>query len=167
MRITFSFLISVFPVHCTMTLDAKRLREYIMSEKIVLFDGVCNLCSRAVQFMIARDPAGKLKFAALQSEAGQALLQQYQLQATLDGRDDTVVYIEDGQVYTHSAAGLRIARHLNGPVRLAAPLILVPRFIRDFVYRLIARNRYRWFGRKDVCWLPTPALTARFLVDNP
>lgn len=129
----------------------------------MLFDGVCNLCSSAVRFMIARDPDAVLQFASLQSDAGQALLRQYHLAMALDGKDDTVVFIENGIVYTHSDAGLRIARHLTGIVHLAAPLIVIPKPVRDFVYRIIARNRYRWFGKKEVCWLPTPALQARFL----
>lgn len=134
-----------------------------MPESVVLFDGVCNLCSRAVQFMIAHDPQAKLTFASIQSEAGQALLRQHNLKVALDGQDDTVVYIEDGHIYTHSDAGLRIARHLSGVVRLAAPLIIVPRVVRDGVYRVIARHRYRWFGRTEACWMPTPDLKARFL----
>lgn len=134
-----------------------------MTQAIVLFDGVCNLCTWAVQFIIQRDPQGYFRFASLQSEYAQALLREHNLSIPLDGRDDTVALIEDGQVYTHSDAGLRIARHLSGPVRLAAPLILIPRFIRDTVYRLIARYRYRVFGRQDVCWMPTPELRARFL----
>ncbi|XWX04493.1 thiol-disulfide oxidoreductase DCC family protein [Aggregatilineales bacterium SYSU G02658] len=134
-----------------------------MTQAVVLFDGVCNLCTGAVQFIIKRDPKGRFRFAALQSDYAQALLRKHNLNIPLDGRDDTVALVEDGRVYTHSDAGLRIARHLSGPVRLAAPLIIVPRFIRDTVYRLIARHRYRIFGRQDTCWMPTPELRARFL----
>jgi predicted DCC family thiol-disulfide oxidoreductase YuxK len=134
-----------------------------MVQAVVLFDGVCNLCTRAVQFIIKRDPHGYFRFASLQSEYAQALLRAHGVSLTLDGRDDTVALIEDGRVYTHSDAGLRIARHLAGPVRLAAVLIVLPRFVRDAVYRLIARHRYRVFGRRDVCWMPTPELKARFL----
>lgn len=137
-----------------------------MTQAIVLFDGVCNLCTGAVQFIIQRDPQGYFRFASLQSEYAQALLREHNMSIPLDGRDDTVALIEDGRIYTHSDAGLRIARRLSGPVRLAAPLILIPRFIRDAVYRLIARYRYRVFGRQDVCWMPTPELRARFL-DQP
>jgi predicted DCC family thiol-disulfide oxidoreductase YuxK len=134
-----------------------------MNEPIVLFDGVCNLCTAAVQFMIKRDPQGKLKYASLQSEYAQQLLAQHGITITLDGNDDTVAFIEDGKVYTHSDAGLRIARYLNSPIRHAAILRFVPRFIRDTVYRLIARTRYRIFGKQTECWIPTPALKARFL----
>lgn len=134
-----------------------------MTQAVVLFDGVCNLCTGAVQFIIKRDPKGRFRFAALQSDYAQALLREHNLNIPLDGCDDTVALVEDGRVYTHSDAGLRIARHLSGPARLAAPLIIVPRFIRDAVYRLIARHRYRIFGRQDTCWMPTPELRARFL----
>ncbi len=134
-----------------------------MTQAVVLFDGVCNLCTRAVQFIIKRDPKGYFRFAALQSDYAQALLREHNLNIQLDGRDDTVALIQDGRVYTHSDAGLRIARHLSGPVRLAALLIVVPRFIRDTVYRFIARHRYRLFGSQETCWMPTPELRARFL----
>jgi predicted DCC family thiol-disulfide oxidoreductase YuxK len=134
-----------------------------MTESVLLFDGVCNLCTGAVQFIIRHDPQARIKFASLQSDAGQALLARHGVAQRLDGTDDTVIYIEDGRVYTHSDASLRVARRLGGALGLAYGFIIVPRFIRDFVYRLVARNRYRWFGRKQVCWLPTPALQARFL----
>jgi predicted DCC family thiol-disulfide oxidoreductase YuxK len=137
-----------------------------MAQAVVLFDGVCNLCTWAVQFIIKHDPEGYFRFASLQSEYAQSLLRAHGVNITLDGRDDTVALIEDGRVYTHSDAGLRIARHLTGPVRLAAVLIVLPRFVRDAVYRLIARSRYHVFGRQDVCWMPTPELKARFL-DQP
>jgi predicted DCC family thiol-disulfide oxidoreductase YuxK len=134
-----------------------------MTEAILLFDGICNLCTGAVQFIITHDPEARIRFASLQSAAGQTLLAQHGLVQRLDGSDDTVIYIEDGRVYTHSSAALHVARRLGGALGLAYGLIVVPRFIRDFAYRVIARNRYRWFGKKQVCWLPTPALQARFL----
>jgi len=137
-----------------------------MAQAVVLFDGVCNLCTWAVQFIIKHDPEGYFRFASLQSEYAQSLLRAHGVSITLDGLDDTVALVEDGRVYTHSDASLRIARHLAGPVRLVAVLIVLPRFVRDAVYRLVARSRYRVFGRQDVCWMPTPELKARFL-DQP
>jgi predicted DCC family thiol-disulfide oxidoreductase YuxK len=137
-----------------------------MAQAVVLFDGVCNLCTWAVQFIIKHDPEGYFRFASLQSEYAQSLLRAHGVSITLDGLDDTVALVEDGRVYTHSDASLRIARHLAGPVRLVAVLIVLPRFVRDAVYRFIARSRYRVFGRQDVCWMPTPELKARFL-DQP
>ncbi|SHK98102.1 thiol-disulfide oxidoreductase DCC family protein [Hymenobacter psychrotolerans] len=131
------------------------------SASIVLFDGVCNLCNGFVQFIISHDPAGRFRFTALQSEAGQALLARYgQLPAATP---ETVMLLENGQLYTHSTAALRIAKGLNWPWRGVAAALVLPRFLRDAAYRFVARNRYRWFGRQESCWLPTPELKARFL----
>jgi predicted DCC family thiol-disulfide oxidoreductase YuxK len=127
---------------------------------VILFDGVCNLCNGFVQFVIARDPAGRFQFAALQSDSARRLL------ARLDGFSgvrDSVVLVDGGRVYTRSSAVLRIARGLRFPWPLARALIVVPRPLRDWVYDLVARHRYRWFGRKDVCMMPTTEMRARFL----
>ena len=133
------------------------------TQSIILFDGVCNLCNGAVRFIIERDAAAQFHFAALQSDFGQQILQQFKLPtAALD----TIILIENGQAFTRSTAALRVARRLDsvgwrvfGKVALA----IVPRFVRDFFYNLIARNRYRMFGKQTECWLPTPELRARFL----
>lgn len=126
----------------------------------ILFDGVCNLCNGSVQFILRRDPGQRFRFASLQSEAGRRLV-------TGHGLDpdelSSVILIEDGRVYRESTAALRIARHLSGAWKLLRVFVLIPRPIRDAVYRLIARNRYRWFGKQETCWLPTPELRARFL----
>ena len=130
----------------------------------VLFDGVCNLCNGFVQFIIRHDAAGRYRFAALQSEAGQALLAAHGVApATLTTDPDSVVLLSGGRLYSHSTAVLRIARGLGGAWRLAAGAEVLPRALRDAVYRFIARNRYRWFGRQESCMLPTPELKARFL----
>ena len=130
----------------------------------ILFDGVCNLCNGFVQFVIRHDPAGRFRFAALQSEAGQALLAaQGVAPATLLAEPDSVLLLSQGRLYSHSSAVLRIARGLGGVWRLAAVGEVLPRAWRDALYRLVARNRYRWFGRQESCMLPTPALKARFL----
>lgn len=126
----------------------------------ILFDGVCNLCNTLVQFVIRHDPAGRFRFAALQSASGQALLSQHGLR-THDF--DTFVYIRNGTAHTQSTAGLLVMRDLGGGWQLLYALIIVPRFIRDAVYAAIARNRYRFFGRKDACMIPTPELKSRFL----
>ncbi|RSK23903.1 thiol-disulfide oxidoreductase DCC family protein [Hymenobacter metallilatus] len=128
---------------------------------IILFDGVCNLCNGFVQFVIRHDAAGRFRFAALQSVAGQALLQRHRLPTPPE--PDSVVLLMAGQAYTHSAAALGILQHLPGWRWLARLGQMFPRPLRDAVYRLIARHRYRWFGRQDACWLPTPELRARFL----
>lgn len=130
---------------------------------IVLYDGVCNLCIASIQFIIRRDPEGYFKFAALQSDVGQALLAQHGITQALGMGDDSVILLEAGNVYTHSDASLRVARRLRGVVKFAYALIVLPRFVRNAAYRLIARTRYRVFGKQAKCWLPTPALQARFL----
>lgn len=128
---------------------------------IVLFDGVCNLCNTAVQLIIKHDPSAYFLFASLQSEAGKNLLQQYHLVEQLT--PESLVLIEKGKAWQYSAAALRIARKLKSWHRLFYPLILLPAFLRDPVYKWIARNRYRWFGRLENCWLPSPELKQRFL----
>ena len=131
----------------------------------ILFDGVCNLCNGFVQFIIRHDAASKFRFAALQSAAGQALLDAHGQQNLTTGAagPDSVVLVAGGNVYSHSAAVLRIAGHLGGVWRVALVGWLLPRSWRDGLYRYVARHRYQWFGRQESCWLPTPALRARFL----
>ncbi len=131
------------------------------SNAVVLFDGVCNLCNGAVTFVIDRDPDAYFVFAPLQSEAGAA---RPGPESGPDSADvlGSIVLLEDGQRFTHSTAALRVARRLRGVWPLYA-FILVPRPVRDLVYRWIARNRYRWFGKADVCRLPTSELAGRFL----
>ena len=131
---------------------------------LILFDGVCNLCSGFVQFVIRQDPAAKFQFAALQSTAGQAVLAAHGLDAAMVAAEPESVLLEQaGQLYSHSDAVLRIARELGGPWRLLLAGRLLPRAWRDAAYRFVARHRYRWFGRQDSCWMPTPDLKARFL----
>jgi len=127
---------------------------------IVLFDGVCNLCSGSVQFVLKRDLEGRFRFASLQSEAGRSLMLEHGLDPDALS---SVVLVEDGRAYQESSAALRIARHLPGAWKLLRVFAVVPRPLRDAVYRLIARHRYRWFGKTEACWLPTPELRARFL----
>lgn len=128
---------------------------------IILFDGVCHLCVGSVQFIIKRDPTGKFKFTSLQSEAGKQYLQKYKLENELD----TFIFldVENEKVYTKSTAALRVCKELSSWARILYPLLIVPRPIRDFVYTLIAKNRYKWFGRKESCMIPTPSLKKRFI----
>ena len=137
-----------------------------MNQPIILFDGVCNLCNASVQFIIERDPTAIFHFASLQSNAGQAILAENALNATLKNEasaEDSVILVEGGKIYDRSTAALRIARRLSGGIKFLYVFIIIPRPIRDFVYKLIAKNRYRWFGKQDACWMPTKALKARFL----
>ena len=129
---------------------------------IVLFDGVCNLCNASVLFILDRDARGHFRFATLQSEAGVKALRAHGREAAT-GDPDSVVLIEGDRVYDRSDAGLRIARRLSGAWPVLAVFLVMPRFLRDAVYKLISRNRYRWFGRTEACRIPTPALRARFL----
>jgi predicted DCC family thiol-disulfide oxidoreductase YuxK len=127
---------------------------------LVLFDGVCNLCNGFVQFVVARDPGGRFQFGALQSAAARRVLELHDTPAPLP---DAIVLVDDGQLFTRSTAALRIARRLTFPWPLAYAFIAVPRPLRDWIYDLIARHRYRWFGTRDHCMVPTPALRSRFI----
>lgn len=127
---------------------------------IILFDGVCNLCNGSVQFVLKRDRGGYFKYASLQSESGQELLKKYGLPT-----DDynSFVLVEGERVYTQSTAALRVARKLDGAWKILYGFIIIPAFIRDAVYGLIARNRYRIFGKRESCMLPQPEWKSRFL----
>jgi predicted DCC family thiol-disulfide oxidoreductase YuxK len=130
------------------------------SEPIVLFDGVCRFCNASVNFLLDHDPQRRLRFAALQSRTGQALLRRFGLRTT---DFDTLVFVEGNRCATRSTAALRIASYLPLPWRCLEALLLLPAFLRDPGYDLLARNRYRWFGRLDACRVPTPELRERFL----
>ena len=129
----------------------------------ILFDGVCNLCNGFVRFVIARDPAARFRFAALTSPAAIEALRRAGVAQPLP---DSIVLIEDGRVYFRSDAALQIARHLRFPWPVACALALIPRFIRDAMYDCIAARRYRWFGRRETCMIPTPGLRGRFLDES-
>lgn len=131
-----------------------------MEQPVIVFDGVCNLCNASVDFIIKRDPRGVFQFAPNQSEAGEEIIEQ----AGLDVFEaDTLVLWENGSTYVRSTAVLRTARRLGFPWKLAFAFIVIPRPIRDFVYRLLAKNRYRIFGMRDTCRVPTPEERTRFL----
>ncbi|HET9136637.1 MAG TPA: thiol-disulfide oxidoreductase DCC family protein [Candidatus Kapabacteria bacterium] len=127
---------------------------------VVIFDGICNFCNSSVNFVIDHDPDQRYKFAASQSESGQKLLTEYNIAALAS---DTFILIEEGNAFTRSTAALRIAKHLRGPWKLCYGFIVIPRPIRDVVYQFISRNRYKWFGRKETCRIPTAEERARFL----
>jgi predicted DCC family thiol-disulfide oxidoreductase YuxK len=135
------------------------MTEINPGKPVILFDGVCNLCNSAVNFVIDRDPDGIFYFAALQSDYAREILEKYQIGLGLN----TIVLLEDGRVFDRSTAALRIARRLGGPWPLLYGCMVIPTFIRDGVYRWIAKNRYRWFGQTQACRVPTPDLQARFL----
>ena len=126
---------------------------------ILLFDGVCNFCNGSVQFIIKRDQAAYFQFASIQSEAGQALLAQYKIPTEVD----SVILIENGKAYIESTAALKVCRKLDGAWKLFYALLIVPAFIRNFFYRIFAKNRIRIFGQKEACMLPTTKQRTRFL----
>jgi len=129
-------------------------------EQIVLFDGVCNLCHGAVQFIIKRDPQAKFRFAAIQSEAGQRLLAAHgQQQLGLD----SFVLIDPQGCHLRTDAALRIARQLSGDWFLFGVFSWLPRRFRDWFYDRLAQRRYRWFGQRELCLLPSQELASRFL----
>ena len=123
------------------------------AKKIVLFDGVCNLCSGSVQFILKRDKKNQFLFGSLQGNYGQEMLRKYRLPAN---EFNSFMLIEEEKLYTKSSGALRMMKHLGGAWALLYVFIVVPKFIRDAVYNLVARNRYKWFGKKNECWLPGP-----------
>ena len=128
-------------------------------EKIVLFDGVCNYCNAMINLAIRNDKKGVLKFATLQSETGKQIKSKYDIPSEIE----SVIFIENGEVYAYSDAAIRIARHLRWPAKALFGFIIIPKFIRQPIYRWIARNRYKWFGKREECMIPTPELKERFL----
>jgi predicted DCC family thiol-disulfide oxidoreductase YuxK len=129
---------------------------------VVLFDGICNLCNASVKWLIKRDKKARLRFAPLQSDFGRQSLRAHPGQLP-----DSVVLIDEGKVYTRSAAALRLAGHLGFPWSWLGVLRILPRGLRDAMYGWVAKNRYKWFGKQDACMVPTPALRARFVADVP
>lgn len=128
--------------------------------KVILFDGICNLCSGTVLFIIRRDKKALFRFAALQSGAGQSLLKKHHL---INEQNETIYYLCDNSCYSESTAVLHILRDLGRGWQLLYAFILIPACIRDTAYRLISRNRYRLFGKKEACMLPDPDIKNRFL----
>jgi len=127
---------------------------------IVLFDGVCNFCNGAINFVIERDRAGYFKFAALQSDFGVELREKYNVS---ESDTDSVVVIENEKAYLHSTAALRIAKHLDGIWSWGYVFVIVPRPIRDWAYKTFAKYRYWLFGKQEACMLPTADVRTRFL----
>jgi len=130
---------------------------------IILFDGVCNFCSAFVRFVIARDPHATCRFAALQSEAARAACARVGYELPASATPSTIVVIQDGRALERSDAVLAIAQRVRFPWSVLGVFRVLPRGLRDALYRFVARNRYRWFGRTDACMVPTPELRERFL----
>jgi predicted DCC family thiol-disulfide oxidoreductase YuxK len=132
----------------------------LKENQVILFDGVCNFCNSTINFVIKHDKKGLFKFAPLQSATGNELLKRFHLSTT---DFDSFVLIEGDKFYTKSTAALRVLKHLSFPHPLAAAFIIVPAFIRNAVYDFISRNRYKWFGKREVCMVPTKEVRGRFL----
>lgn len=130
------------------------------SRPVVLFDGVCNLCNGWVKFLLRHDKKGIFRFGALQSEEAKELLKQHSHDT---GSMNSIVLLDNNKMYRESTAILRILRKLNGAWALAYAFIVVPAFVRDGVYRFIAKNRYRWFGQQASCMVPEPGMRDRFI----
>lgn len=131
-----------------------------MEHAIILFDGVCNFCNASVNFVIRHDQHDRFRFAPLQSALGQALQEQYQLDPnTLS----TFILVDNGKAYTKSTAALKVARRLGFPVNLGYLFIILPPFLRNAVYDLVAKNRYKWFGKKETCMVPDERVRRKFI----
>lgn len=127
---------------------------------VLLFDGVCNLCSRSVQFVLKHNKKENIRFASLQSEFGTKTLATSNLPSDYTS---SLVFLDNGKTYVKSDAALKLVKHLSGFWKLGSIFLLVPKFIRNPVYNWVARNRYKWFGKKEVCWIPEKKWSDRFL----
>ena len=131
----------------------------MINNPIVLFDGVCNFCNRMVNFAIRNDKKAKLKFTPLQSDKGQALKNQFNIPDTID----TVILLDKDKVYTYARAAIRISKYLDWPGKMMYAFIIIPSFISQPLYKWFARHRYKWFGKKETCMIPTKEVRDRFL----
>ncbi len=130
-------------------------------KKIILFDGVCNLCNSAINFVIQRDKKDTFRYAALQSEIGKKLIAERNIDIT---KIDSILLIDPKLAYYHkSTAAIHIAKQLSGFYPLLSVFLILPKFLRDWIYDIIAKNRYKWFGKKESCMIPTPELKALFI----
>ncbi len=133
----------------------------LYGKQLILFDGVCNLCNASVQFVIERDKKDLFRFASLQSELGRQFISDRNIDTS---KIDSIILVESAMAYhVKSSAAIRIAKHLGAAWPLLQIFLILPAPIRNFFYDIIAKNRYRWFGRQDNCWIPTPDLHAKFL----
>lgn len=130
------------------------------NSKIILFDGVCNLCNTSVQFVIKNDKKNIFKYASLQSDFGQKLLNEKDLDSN---NFDSFILLDNQRIYQKSTAALLVAKHLSWQWQWLQLFWLIPTPVRDLVYNFIAKNRYRWFGKKESCWIPTPEMRKKFL----
>jgi len=139
--------------------DSNPRKDNAPAPPVVLFDGVCKLCNRSVNFILRIDRTGRLKMASLQSDYGRRVLEDHGLKS---GPLDSMMLLEGTRLTTKSTAVIRISKYLGGLWPLGMGALIIPRFIRDVLYDIIAKNRYRWFGQYDTCPLPDPEFEDRF-----
>jgi len=130
-------------------------------KKLILFDGVCNLCNSSVLYVIKRDKKNLFMFTAIQSDAGQEIIKKYNIDTSKI--DSILLYTPNKGINYKSTAALKIAYYLGFPQSIMSAFLLIPPFIRNWVYNYIAKNRYKWYGKKETCMIPTPELKSRFL----
>tara|TARA_R110002033_G_scaffold2252_3_gene15825 strand:+ start:7766 stop:8182 length:417 start_codon:yes stop_codon:yes gene_type:complete len=130
-------------------------------KKLILFDGVCNLCNSSVQYVIAHDKKNLFMFTALQSDIGQEIIKNHKIDTSKI--DSILLYTPEKGIHYKSTAALKIAAKLGFPINLMGVFFIVPPFIRNWVYDYIAKNRYKWYGKQEACWIPTPELKSKFL----
>ena len=130
-------------------------------KKLILFDGVCNLCNSSVQYVIKHDKKNVFMFTALQSDIGKDLIKRFNIDT--EKTDSILLYSPENSMASKSTAALKIAKHLGFPQSLMSVFFIIPPFIRNWVYDYIAKNRYKWYGKKEACMVPTPELKSRFL----
>ncbi len=135
--------------------------ELPKNKKLILFDGVCNLCNSSVQYVIKHDKKNLFMFTALQSDIGQEIINNYSIDTSKI--DSILLYTPERGINYKSTAALKIAQHLGFPQNLMTVFFIIPAFIRNWVYDYIAKNRYKWYGKKDACMIPTPELKSKFL----
>ena len=131
------------------------------NKKLILFDGVCNLCNSSVQFIIKHDKMNTFLFAALQSDVGKHIIETYHIDT--HKTDSILLYSPEKGIDYKSTAALKIASHLGFPINIISVFIIIPAIIRNWIYDYIAKNRYKWYGKKEQCMIPTPKLKSKFL----
>lgn len=139
--------------------DTVDLKKSIKQDQVLLYDGECSFCNGAVQWIIARDPEANISFAAQQGEIGQSLILKHHVPADVD----SLIFIDGGKAYIYSDAALKLCSYLHGRWPLAQYLAIIPRFLRNAVYKFVAKNRYTWFGKQQACMIPTPEIRARYM----
>jgi len=130
-------------------------------KQLILFDGVCNLCNASVQYVIKHDKKNQFMFTALQSETGKQIIDEFNIETVKV--DSILLYSKENGIISKSSAALKVASKLGFPINLMKVFFIIPPFIRNWVYDYIAKNRYKWYGKKDACMIPTPELKAKFL----